>query len=90
MGNVEVFDQVVGLKRAADTVDYIDLARVAITGWSYGGYMSLVGIALRPDVFKVGRNQPMIQQLTYYFSPPLSLSHMHTFCVCSWLFLVLQ
>ncbi len=27
--------------------------RVAIFGWSYGGYMALLGLAQRPDVFKV-------------------------------------
>ncbi len=32
---------------------FIDLSRVAIHGWSYGGYMSLMGLAKRPDVFKV-------------------------------------
>ena len=30
-----------------------DRARVAITGWSYGGYMSLMCLAQRPDVFKI-------------------------------------
>lgn len=50
---MEVEDQVTGLMQASATVDYIDLSRVAITGWSYGGYMSLMAIALRPEVFKV-------------------------------------
>ncbi len=31
----------------------IDLKRVAIFGWSYGGYMALMGLAQRPDVFKL-------------------------------------
>ena len=31
----------------------IDLNRVAIEGWSYGGFMSLMSIAKRPDIFKV-------------------------------------
>ena len=52
-GHIEVEDQVTGLKHAAETVGYIDLNRVAITGWSYGGYLSLMGLAIRPDVFKV-------------------------------------
>ena len=35
-GKVEVEDQVLALKAAAQAVDYIDLNRVAVTGWSYG------------------------------------------------------
>ena len=36
MGSVELLDQVAGLKQAAEHVGYLDLKRVAITGWSYG------------------------------------------------------
>ncbi len=54
MGRLEVDDQVTGLSAAASAVGYIDLSRVAISGWSYGGYLSLMSLALRPDVFKVG------------------------------------
>ena len=35
-GKVEVEDQVLALKAAAQAADYIDLTRVAVTGWSYG------------------------------------------------------
>ena len=31
----------------------IDPARLAIHGWSYGGYMSLMGLVQRPDIFNV-------------------------------------
>lgn len=36
MGELEVRDQVRGLRQAAQEVDYLDLKRVAIVGWSYG------------------------------------------------------
>ena len=36
MGRVEVQDQVAGLRHAAAEVGYIDSARVAVVGWSYG------------------------------------------------------
>lgn len=54
MGTVEINDQVMGLEYASNFFKCIDMRRVAIYGWSYGGYMSLMGIAQRPDVFKVG------------------------------------
>lgn len=53
MGTVEIGDQVAGLQYLASTLGFIDMSRVAIHGWSYGGYMSLMGLVQRPDVFKV-------------------------------------
>ncbi|RUS69633.1 hypothetical protein EGW08_022607 [Elysia chlorotica] len=53
LGTVEVEDQVEGLLWLASQVQFIDMSRVAIYGWSYGGYMSLMGLAQRPDIFKV-------------------------------------
>jgi hypothetical protein len=53
MGKVEVEDQVAGLEYIAKETGMIDLMRVGVTGWSYGGYMSLMCLAKRPDVFKV-------------------------------------
>lgn len=32
---------------------FLDLTRVAINGWSYGGYLALRGIIDYPDIFKV-------------------------------------
>ena len=34
-------------------MDFLDLQRVAIHGWSYGGYLSLMGLAQKPEVFKL-------------------------------------
>lgn len=53
MGTVEISDQVAGLEAAASMFNCIDLKRVCIYGWSYGGYMSLMGLAQRPDIYKV-------------------------------------
>ena len=36
------------------TVDGVDAARVALTGGSYGGYMTLAGLAFHPDLFAAG------------------------------------
>lgn len=38
----------------AEKYGFIDLSRVAIHGWSYGGFLSLMGLIHKPQVFKVG------------------------------------
>ncbi|XP_045506074.1 dipeptidyl peptidase 9 [Colias croceus] len=53
MGQVELDDQVEVLQWLAKETGCIDMERVAIHGWSYGGYLSLLGLATRPHVFKV-------------------------------------
>lgn len=37
----------------AEKFNFVDLSRVAIHGWSYGGFLSLMGLIQRPNVFKV-------------------------------------
>jgi dipeptidyl-peptidase-4 len=45
-------DQVMALEAvAAAYPDDLDLGRVAIRGWSFGGYLALLAILRRPDVF---------------------------------------
>lgn len=52
-GQVEIEDQVEGLHYVAEKYGFIDLSRVAIHGWSYGGFLSLMGLICKPNVFKV-------------------------------------
>ncbi|CAL8311753.1 dipeptidyl peptidase 9 isoform X4 [Gadus morhua] len=53
LGQVEIEDQVEGLQFVAERYNFVDLSRVAIHGWSYGGFLSLMGLIQRPNVFKV-------------------------------------
>ncbi|MCC6419124.1 MAG: S9 family peptidase [Gemmataceae bacterium] len=52
-GSVEVEDQAAAVEWLAAN-DRADLARAGIYGWSYGGYMTLMCMARRPDLFRVG------------------------------------
>jgi dipeptidyl aminopeptidase/acylaminoacyl peptidase len=52
MGQREVADQV-ALVNFLVAKGITDPNRVAVTGWSYGGYLSLMCLAQRADVFKV-------------------------------------
>src|SRR5215470_7267151 len=45
-------DQVAALQLLAQQVQEVDLARVGITGWSFGGYAAALAVLKRPDVFK--------------------------------------
>ncbi len=44
-------DQVAALNAAADRRGDLDLGRVAIRGWSFGGYLAALAVLRRPDVF---------------------------------------
>ena len=44
-------DQVDALRAAAEVHAELDLGRVAIRGWSFGGYLAALAVLRRPDVF---------------------------------------
>jgi dipeptidyl-peptidase 4 len=44
-------DQVDALHAAADRFGFLDLSRVGIRGWSFGGYLAAMAVLRRPDVF---------------------------------------
>jgi dipeptidyl-peptidase 4 len=51
-GSLPLEDQVAGLQALAKIIPEIDLNRVGITGWSFGGYMSALAALRRPDIYK--------------------------------------
>jgi dipeptidyl-peptidase 4 len=53
MGTVEVADQVAGAKWLK-TQDFVDPERMAIYGWSYGGYMTLKLLQAAPGLYAAG------------------------------------
>jgi dipeptidyl-peptidase-4 len=49
---VPLGDQVAGLQALFAQHPELDRARVGVFGWSFGGYMAVMGLLLQPDVFK--------------------------------------
>ncbi|KAF7729659.1 dipeptidylpeptidase [Apophysomyces ossiformis] len=80
LGMVEVQDQLDGLRHVhdmklgaeptedGDVVSVVDLSRIAITGWSYGGYLSLMGLAQHPDAFRIAIAGAPVTQWELYDS----------------------
>jgi dipeptidyl-peptidase 4 len=59
-------DQVEALLAAAERYPFIDLTRVAMRGWSYGGFLTLAALLRRPDVFHAGISGAPVTDLAYY------------------------
>jgi dipeptidyl-peptidase-4 len=53
MGDVEVRDQIDGVRWLVEQ-GITDPERVGVTGWSYGGYMTLMCLLRAPETFQVG------------------------------------
>ncbi len=47
-------DQVDGLRALGAKFPQLDLSRVGVEGWSFGGYFTAMATIRRPDVFRVG------------------------------------
>ncbi len=52
--DVALEDQAAGVKALCERYPEMDAARVGITGWSFGGYFTLMAVMRRPDVFSAG------------------------------------
>ncbi len=48
---VPLADQVDALQAVGARYPELDMSRVGVTGWSFGGYFSAMAVLLRPDVF---------------------------------------
>lgn len=49
---VPLADQVAGLKALARRLPELDLERVGVFGWSFGGYFATMAVLERPDIFR--------------------------------------
>jgi dipeptidyl-peptidase-4 len=63
---VTLDDQVDALHAAAEELPFLDLSRVAIRGWSFGGELAAMAILRRPDVFRAAvAGAPVTDQHLY-------------------------
>ncbi len=53
LGQVEMLDQMAGVDYLR-TLPYVDMQRLGVHGWSFGGFMTISLMLNYPDVFKVG------------------------------------
>ena len=59
-------DQVDALHAAAERFGFLDLDKVGIRGWSFGGYLAAMAVLRRPDVFHVAvAGAPDAEQVLY-------------------------
>lgn len=65
-GSVPLEDQIAGLKALGKRFPEMDLERVGIYGWSFGGYLSALAVLKAPDVFKAAvAGAPVVDWLDY-------------------------
>jgi len=66
LATVPIEDQVDALHAVAAEHPDLDLSRVAIRGWSFGGFLAAAALLRRPDVFRAAiAGAPVIDQTLY-------------------------
>jgi len=59
-------DQIEGLKALGKRFPEMDMSRVGITGWSFGGYFTAMATIRRPDIFHAGvAGAPVVDYADY-------------------------
>lgn len=65
LGKIETEDQIAGAKYLG-SLPFVDSDRIGIWGWSYGGYMSSLGLMVGNDVFKAAIAVAPVTTWRYY------------------------
>ncbi|XP_055621786.1 venom dipeptidyl peptidase 4 isoform X2 [Toxorhynchites rutilus septentrionalis] len=69
LGTVEIEDQITTSQKLAEKLNFIDPSRIAIWGWSYGGYASAMALAKdEQHVFKCAVSVAPVTDWTFYDS----------------------
>jgi dipeptidyl aminopeptidase/acylaminoacyl peptidase len=70
-GQYQIEDHAAALRSAAATRPFLDLSRVGLYGWSWGGYMTIRGLLLAPDLYSVGVSIMPVVDLYDHMATPL-------------------
>jgi dipeptidyl-peptidase-4 len=65
LGTVEISDQMTGVNYLK-SLPYVDADRIGVTGWSYGGFMTISLMLREPGVFKAGVCGGPVTDWKYY------------------------
>ena len=65
LGELEIVDQLTGVEYLRN-LDYVNADKIAVHGWSYGGFMTTSLMLKAPDVFKVGVAGGPVMDWKYY------------------------
>ncbi|XP_077473310.1 dipeptidyl peptidase 4 [Stigmatopora argus] len=65
LGTFEVEDQITAVRKFID-MGFIDKDRIAIWGWSYGGYVTSMALGARTGLFKCGIAVAPVAEWKYY------------------------
>ncbi|XP_022252543.1 prolyl endopeptidase FAP-like, partial [Limulus polyphemus] len=68
LGSVEIEDQIAVSRYLKNDLPFIDPEKIAIWGWSYGGYAAAMALATDTDVFECGISVAPITSWRYYDS----------------------
>lgn len=66
LGNVEVSDQLEVSEYLRDNLHFIDGRRMAVWGWSYGGYTAALALASTQSIFQCGVSVAPITNWKFY------------------------
>lgn len=67
LGTAEIQDQITAAKKLAEKYSFIDAERIAIWGWSYGGYASAMALAKDTDnILKCAASVAPVTDWAYY------------------------
>lgn len=66
LAGVPLEEQVRGLRQLGARVGELDLDRVGVFGWSFGGFMAALAVLRRPDIFRVGVAGAPVTDWRYY------------------------
>jgi len=65
LGTVEISDQMVGVNYLK-SLSYVDPERIGVSGWSYGGFMTISMMLRQPETFRVGVCGGPVTDWKYY------------------------